>query len=251
MQTESIMEVENLCKNFGGVRALDGISFKMPAGTMFGIIGPNGSGKTTLFNTISGVIKASGGKVSFAGQDITNKPPHYIARLGISRTFQHPRIFAGLSVRDNVAAGLVEGSCPGTLRKMIGNVRKAACYADDLLELFGLASQRDVAAVSLPYGEQQLMSIARALASKPKLLLLDEPVAGMNPLESQELVSLLGRVKDELGVSIALIEHNMAVVMSSCDPIVVLNYGKNIAEGPAHSLRKDPIVISAYLGEEV
>ncbi|MGB8932970.1 MAG: ABC transporter ATP-binding protein, partial [Anaeromyxobacteraceae bacterium] len=238
---------------FGGVRAVDGASFEVRAGEVHGLIGPNGAGKTTVINMISGLVAPTGGAIRLAGRAIHALPPHRIAALGVARTFQNIRLFAELSARDNVLVGqhhAREASLAARLLMLPGAAaeeRRAKERAGALLARIGLADRAHERAQNLSYGEQRRVEIARALASEPKLLLLDEPTAGMNPVEVQAVAALIRTVAAE-GHSVLLIEHNVRLVMDVCDRITVLNFGKVIAAGPPAAVVKDPAVVTAYLG---
>jgi branched-chain amino acid transport system ATP-binding protein/branched-chain amino acid transport system permease protein len=252
----ALLGVEGLEVRFGGLVAVDGVSFAVKAGEVYGVIGPNGAGKTTLFNAISGVAPVTRGRLRVAGEDLTTLAPHRRARAGIARTFQNVRAFAGMRVWETVEvgfharlrrSGLAHLFATPSARREAGAVRSAA---DGLLGLVGLADLGDQLARNLPYGHQRRLEIARALATGPRLLLLDEPAAGMNESECEELVALIRRIRDQ-GVTILLVEHHMQVVMAVCDRILVLNFGRAIAEGPPDAIREDPAVNAAYLGTEL
>ncbi|MBC7330173.1 ABC transporter ATP-binding protein [bacterium] len=251
---EAILEVENLTVRFGGLIALKGVSFSVFPGEVLGIIGPNGAGKTTLFNAITGAVIPQEGKIVFEGKDITSLPPHKRARLGIARTFQNLRLFSHLSVIDNVK--LPVGSpypaiAPPLLlpsfRKGEETLNKIAL---ELLEKLELKQYKDRPAKVLPYGERKKLEIARALALKPKLLLLDEPAAGLSHQEAVSLMEELQRLRGEFKLTIILIEHNMRMIMGYCERIIALNYGEVIAEGTPEEVANNPAVIEAYLGEQ-
>ena len=252
-----ILELEELRKNFGGVVAVDGLSFKLSEGELLGLIGPNGSGKTTVFNLISSVYPVDGGTILFRGMDITPWGPTEVVEAGIARTFQNIRLFGSMTVLENVQAALhregtyslVEGflQWPKTVPQVERRLRDESRR---LLSIVGLEGEADRRASTLPYGLQRKLEIARALALRPKLLLLDEPAAGMNPREATELVELIKRIHRDERLSIILIEHHMDVVMSLCRRILVLNFGRLIASGTPEQIQKDPLVLQAYLGEK-
>jgi branched-chain amino acid transport system ATP-binding protein len=249
----SRLEVADLSRQFGGVRAVDQLSFGLAPGQVHSIIGPNGAGKTTLFNLITGILPPSAGRIRLDGRDVTGLPPEALARLGVSRTFQNLRIFTNMSVRENVMVGrhlhLDRSFVKALVRApSIRRAERAAmAHADALLERVGLASWREAMADQLPYGALKRLEIARALAAEPRLLLLDEPAAGCNATETREIDLLLKRVNAE-GVTVVLVEHDMRMVMSISDHIVVLDHGRLLAEGTAAEIRKNPAVIEAYLG---
>lgn len=252
-----ILELEELRKNFGGVVAVDGLSLKLSEGELLGLIGPNGSGKTTVFNLISSVYPVDGGTILFQGMDITSWGPTEVVKAGIARTFQNIRLFGSMTVLENVQAALhregtyslVEGflQWPKTVPQVERRLREES---HRLLAIVGLEREADRRASTLPYGLQRKLEIARALALRPKLLLLDEPAAGMNPREAAELVELIKRIHRDERLSIILIEHHMDVVMSLCPRILVLNFGRLIASGTPEQIQKDPAVLQAYLGEK-
>jgi branched-chain amino acid transport system ATP-binding protein len=254
-ETSSLLEVGRLSKRYRGLVALSDYSLRLPAGAIHGVIGPNGAGKTTLFNLLSGMVRPSSGWIRLAGTDITRLPPHEVARLGIARTFQSIRLFDDMSVIDNVKVA-VQRRLPGTLTSTILSTpsfrRREAeieARAADLLALFGLAPRAGRLARSLPYGDQRRLEIARAVATDPRVLLLDEPNAGMHSSETAELLSLIRRLRDELGITIVLVAHDIPLVMNLCDRIQVLNHGVLIADGDPATVRTHPEVIAAYLGQ--
>ncbi len=251
----ALLQVDGLSRHFGGVRAVDDVSFAVGEGEIVGLIGPNGAGKTTVINLLSGLLRPTAGSVTFGEARLDRLPPHRIARAGVARTYQNIRLFRGLTALDNVIVGThVTTDAPFAARLVFApSVRReeaaARASAQRLLERVGLGARAAARATSLPYGEQRRLEIARALASRPRLLLLDEPAAGMNAAEMDTLVALIRSLARE-GQTILLIEHNMQVVMGVCDRIVVLNFGRKIAEGPPAQVSRDRDVIAAYLGEE-
>jgi ABC-type branched-subunit amino acid transport system ATPase component len=251
----ALLEVEGLERTFGGVRAVDGASFSVAKGEIHGLIGPNGAGKTTVINMVSGLLAPSGGQIRLDGRAIQGMRPHLIARLGVARTFQNIRLFSDLSARDNVLVGehLVRKASLGARLLMLPAAaeeeRTAKEQALALLERIGLADRAREKARNLSYGEQRRVEIARALASQPRLLLLDEPTAGMNPVEVKAVAELIRKVAGE-GHSVLLIEHNVKLVMDVCARITVLDFGKVIARGLPSDVAKDPAVIAAYLGAQ-
>ena len=250
-----LLDVRGLSKSFSGLQALVDYELRLAPLTIHGVIGPNGAGKTTLFHVLSGFLRPSSGTIAFEGHDITGSAAFKVSRVGIGRTFQNIRLFGELSVLDNVKIGLQRGSRRSFLGTILsdGPFRRAEAALDDrameLLALFGLAEQSGRIARNLPYGDQRRLEIARAVGIRPKLLLLDEPNAGMNPIETQELLGLIRRLRDELGITIVLVAHDIPLVMNLCDRIQVLNYGRLIAEGDPAAVRANPDVIAAYLGQ--
>ncbi|HYA03808.1 MAG TPA: ABC transporter ATP-binding protein [Syntrophobacteria bacterium] len=251
MPLDVVLEVKGVTKRFGGLIALDNVSLRVRGGTIQGIIGPNGSGKTTLFNVLSGILQPEAGRVTFKGQDITKLPPYQRSRAGIARTFQQARLFTSLTVRENILASYLERQSLNLGSRMWKRSSGQKGYADEVIAFFGLQSFQETACASLPYGVQKLTEIARAMASKPDLLLLDEPVNGMNAEEVKGVCDLLRRIKDELKVAILLIEHNMSLVMSECEVVNVLSSGLNLAEGSPRVITTNEQVIEAYLGKRV
>ncbi len=249
----SLLEVEGLTRVFGGIHALEKLSFTLAERGVHAIIGPNGAGKTTLFNLITGTLSPTSGRILFAGEDITALPPEARAARGMSRTFQNLQIFFNMTVRENVLVGRhlhLDRSILRALLRLPGLRRseaEARREADRLLERVGLENWRDSDAASLPYGGLKRLEIARALAGAPRLLLLDEPAAGCNERETREIEELLGELARD-GITIVLVEHDMRLVMNISDHILVLDHGRKLAEGSAESVRSDPRVIEAYLG---
>ena len=249
----SLLKVEGLGLHFGGIAAVDDLTFTVPQGRIYSIIGPNGAGKTTLFNMISGVYRPSRGRIRFAGADVTNMEPHRLARLGLSRTFQNLQIFFRLTALENVMVGRHVHEPKGILAHALRlpSVRRAnrdcADRARELLKFVGLGPDADRIAGGLPYGALKRLEIARALASEPKLLLLDEPAAGCNAVETEEIDGLIQQVARQ-GITVALVEHDMKLVMKISDHILVLDRGRRLAEGSAAQVRANPDVIRAYLG---
>lgn len=251
----ALLEVKNLGISFGGLRAVDGFEINIEKGQLYGLIGPNGAGKTTVFNLLTGVYKPSDGKVTLDGKNITGARTIEINQAGIARTFQNIRLFKELTVLDNVKVGLhnnhpystIEGifRLPGFFKVEREMNQKAL----ELLKVFDLDQEADYLASNLPYGKQRKLEIARALATNPKLLLLDEPAAGMNPNETKELMDTIRFVRDNFGMTILLIEHDMKLVSGICEELTVLNFGQVLAQGKTQDVLNDPQVIKAYLGE--
>ena len=251
----ALLEASDCSKHYRGLVALADYSVSIPARSIHGIIGPNGAGKTTLFNLLSGMVRPSSGSVRLQGVEITRLPPHEVARLGISRTFQNIRLFDDMSVIDNVKVA-VQRHWSGSLASSLISSRSFRRREDEiearsaeLLELVGLSDRASRPAGSLPYGGQRRLEIARATATEPKVLLLDEPSAGMNQSETADLLALIRRLRDQFGITIVLVAHDIPLVMNLCDRIQVLNYGILIADGDPAAVRIDPEVIAAYLGQ--
>ncbi len=251
------LEVTGLHKSFGGVRAVDDLSFSVEEFETLGIIGPNGAGKTTVFNLITGLNPSDGGQVLFFGRELFGLPSHRLASLGISRTFQNLRLFNSLTVLQNILAptlgleGYGLGSAIFRTRSFLRCEQAAEAQAKTLLEFFHLSGKAALPASALPYGEQRKLELARALAIKPKLLLIDEPGAGMNPREIQDLVKTLRQVREVFHLTVVLIEHQMGLIMNVSDRVMVMDFGRKIAEGPPAEVKKNRAVIKAYLGEDV
>ncbi|MBE7022786.1 MAG: ABC transporter ATP-binding protein [Ruminococcaceae bacterium] len=252
----SILKTEALGIRFGGLKAVDNLNLTIEKGQLYGLIGPNGAGKTTVFNLLTGVYKPTSGKMFFEGQIIGNESPAKINKMGIARTFQNIRLFSNMSVIDNVKAAFHNSTqysmAEGILRLgRFRNQEKALQErAMELLEVFGIAEESDLLASNLPYGKQRKLEIARALATEPRLLLLDEPAAGMNPNETAELMETIRFVRDRFAMTILLIEHDMKLVSGICEELTVLNFGTVLAQGKTEEVLKDPKVITAYIGEE-
>ncbi|HFI0035330.1 ABC transporter ATP-binding protein [Streptococcus suis] len=252
----ALLEVKNLTKNFGGLTAVGDVTMELHEGELVGLIGPNGAGKTTLFNLLTGVYEPSEGTISLAGTILNGKAPSKIASLGLGRTFQNIRLFKNMTVLENVLIGLGNH---GKAEVLASFLRLPAFYkneeelknkAIELLKIFDLDGDADTLAKNLPYGQQRRLEIVRALATDPKILFLDEPAAGMNPQETAELTQLIRKIKEEFGITIILIEHDMSLVMEVTERIYVLEYGRLIAHGTPEEIRNNKRVIEAYLGGE-
>jgi branched-chain amino acid transport system ATP-binding protein len=250
-----MLTLDKVSKRFGGLSVLEEVSFTVPAGSVFGLIGPNGAGKTTVFNLITGLLAPTGGTIALGERSLLGEKPHRITRLGIARTFQNIRVFKEMTLRENVVVGMHAHLGYGAAEWLFSlpgfraAEKRALERADELLSWVGLAGKSNDIADKLSYGEQRKLELARALATEPKLLLLDEPVAGMNSGEKRELMGEIERIA-ERGYTVFLIEHDMRFVMGLCSRIAVLNFGRVIAEGPPEQIRNDPAVIEAYLGRD-
>lgn len=253
----ALLKATKLSKVFGGLRAVSNFEIDIAPGQLVGLIGPNGAGKTTAFNLLTGVYEPTTGEIEFDGKSLVGLKPYQITQLGVARTFQNIRLFADLTVLDNVKIAYHFHVKYGLLASVLrtGSYHKEEAEIEEkavrFLEIFKLADKKDEIAKNLPYGEQRRLEIARALAAQPKLLLLDEPAAGMNPLETQQLMEMIRWIKKEFNLTILLIEHDMSLVMGVCERIYVLDYGTIIAQGTPLEIKSNPRVIEAYLGEEV
>lgn len=251
-----MLEIKGIWKNFGGIVALMDITFKVEENSIKAIIGPNGAGKTTLFNVITGVYSPDKGEIGFKGELISKMRPHQIARKGISRTFQNVELFGHLTVLENVMVGRHVRTTSGFIKS---GFKAASCLkeekdiiekATEILKYVGLYDKHDELASSLPIGEQRILEIGRALATEPKLILLDEPASGLNDSETKHLSEFIVRMRDELGITVVLVEHDMGLVMDISESIVVINFGEKLAEGSPEEIKSNKLVIDAYLGEE-
>ncbi|MEQ8676111.1 MAG: ABC transporter ATP-binding protein [Aggregatilineales bacterium] len=251
-----MLTLENVSRNFGGLQALTDVNMTVPDGKIVGLIGPNGAGKTTLINNISGLDHPTAGAIRFDSADIHTAPPHRINRLGVARTYQNIRLFGEMTTLQNLLIGQHGQGSASLLDAIIfrpkyrAEERRLRQTAHDLLARFSLTSVAELPAANLPYGDQRRLEIARAIATKPRLLLLDEPTAGMNPIETQELGEQILRLRDEDNLSILVIEHDMSLIHQVCDEVYVLNFGQILAHGTPDEIKRDPVVIEAYLGKE-
>lgn len=251
----SLLSVQGLSKRFGGLQAVESVSFVVPHGAIKALIGPNGAGKTTLFNLISGVLRPDNGSITFDGGTMQGLRPHQIAARGIARTFQHIRLFPKMTALENIMIGRYLHSRAGFISGMLNlpftrrEQKMVAAKSTEMMEFLGIAELADAEATSLAYGQQRIVELGRALACEPKLLLLDEPAAGLNMRETVEMSALIGRIRD-LGITVFLVEHDMSLVMNISDEILVLSYGQKIADDKPLAIQKNAEVVKVYLGED-